>query len=421
MKKRGTTHVDWTISLAFFLMYIIWFFFFVRPNFFPDETQLSLIRHIETNFKSDYTWTINKLPLMIRTNVSNSHEPIIADFPYPWSPEKTFVPGIGEFILDNGKIIFLGNVKTGTNLFWMLNSMENYTSYSYLKTLNANQDSAASGLLKVVFNNNIYTEIYYNDAIRVNQTSIRINNEALDIRNNYTDIRDSLAIYRTETIAANHTSYVFAENSFLYNYFNLNRLGNYYASIVMSLHRYTDYFSSNLYYGNINYSNPGCTQFYGDRITFYDANGVTFLFSNITSIRFCYDNNIINLNISFPLKSETFYKLFFHEGNFTSIEPNRYEYYFGSVERQKGLYLEKIKNIDYEDLRRRWKIPMTKEFKITVWNTTYIDLTKRANYTLAEIGFLRGTTKDVTASEWNDFIVSKYGKLEEAVVNIKTW
>ena len=98
MKKRGTSQVDWAISLALFLIYVIWFFIFVRPTFLQDNVQESLINIVEDNFKEDYKWTVSKLPIMIHTNITNTYEPIILDFPYSWEQNHSRLDDNKEFV-----------------------------------------------------------------------------------------------------------------------------------------------------------------------------------------------------------------------------------------------------------------------------------------------------------------------------------
>ncbi len=421
MKKRGATHVDWAVSLALFLLYIGWFFIFINPVFIKDNTQQALISTVEDNFKTEYRWTVRRLPLIIYPNVSNNYLPIIVNFNYNWTKNNTLLGNYLEFSLDNSKLIFLGNVSNETRIFWLINSDENYTAKSYLKDLNANATVVTTGKdLKVVFSNSIYESISYKDKVRLNKTELYVEDDEIEVNNNYTNITDSVAIYRISTQGLNHTSYIFAKNSLIWNIIRLNMNGSYNFKINAELYDYENYYASNNYYGVVNYSAPGCKQFNNDYLNFYNSNSISFIFNTTAVIRFCYANDTINLNMTFSLENETYYKIYLHEGNFSNISIREYAYKFGAIEREKGLYLEKINNINYDTIKTRWNYPSVRDFKMTIWNLTSADLINRTDLTIKEIG-RSPNVEDVSAKEWDDFVITKEAMYYPALVNIKTW
>ncbi len=422
MEKGGITQVDWAISLGLFLMFVVWFFIIVRPQFLEDELQTSLADVLEDNFKTDYRWTINKLPLIVKTNITNDYEPIIADFPFSWEKNHTNLDNNTEFVLDNGKIIFIEALNQTTRLFWFINSDDNYTQKSFLKSLNANATVATTGQnLKISFKDSLYNEISYNNKVRLNNTVIWVEDEPIEIDSNSSSFYDTVAIYNIETEAINHTSYIFPKNSVIYNYMNLNKNESYTLTIFADLHDYTKYYASNLYYGNISYDNPSCTAFSSDRITLYDINSVTFNFNSFANIKFCYDNETIKFNATFTLENETYYKIYFHEGNFSNITLKRYEADFGAIEKEKGLNFDKIKSINYQSLKDTWNVPESRDFRIVIWNTTSVYLVNRTELSIFEVGASNKGTEDVAVKEWDDHILTGDGQLHNAVVNIKTW
>ena len=162
MKKRGVTQVDWAISLALFLLYVAWFFIFINPMFLEDNTQEALLSIVEDNFKDGYRWEVRKIPLIIYTNTTNSYLPIVEEFNYNWTLSNTKLANNKEFLLDNGKIIFLADVNAQTKYLWLMNSNENYTMKTNTIDLNANETTATTGNnLKVEFVNGLYNTIYY--------------------------------------------------------------------------------------------------------------------------------------------------------------------------------------------------------------------------------------------------------------------
>ncbi len=416
MKKRGATHVDWAISLALFLLYVAWFFIFINPTFMQDNTQEALISIVESNFKDEYRWEIRTLPIVIYTNQTNSYLPIVEDFNYNWT--NIYLKD-KEYLLDNGKIIFLADVDNETKTYLILNSNENYTYSKEYLNFNANNSVATSGNLKVELENSLFKTIEYKNKLRLNKTRIYIENDLIETNNNISNITNIAAFYRIKTESLNHTTYVFAENSFLWNIIKLSKNGSYIFELKTELYDYENYFATNNYHGKINYTYPGCKEFNNDYITFYNGNGISFIFNKTAAIRFCYDNDIINLNISFSLENETYYKIHLHEGDYSNITKKQYEVKFGAIEREKGLYLEKLNNMNYNSLKTEWNYPNEREFRLIIWNTTSADLVNRTNE-IIDIGVSQNT-EDVSVKEWDDFIITKHNIKYPALVNIKTW
>ncbi len=416
MKKRGATQVDWAISLALFLLYVAWFFIFVNPTFIQDNTQEALISIVEENFKGDYRWEIRTLPLIIYTNQTSKYLPIVEDFNYDWA--NIYLED-KEYLLDNGKIIFLADVDAETKSYLILNSNENYTYSKDYLNFNANNSVAISNKLKVKVEDSLFKAIEYDNKLRLNKTRIFIENDLIETNRNASNVTNIAAFYRIKTESLNHTTYVFAENTLLWNIIKLGKNENYNFELKTELYDYENYFATNNYHGKINYSYPGCKEFNNDHITFYNGNGISFIFNNTAIIRFCYDNDIINLNISFSLENETYYKIHLHEGNYSNVTKKQYKAKFGAIEREKGLYLEKLNNINYNNIKTEWNYPGGREFRLTIWNTTSADLINRTNE-IIDIGKFP-ITEDVSVKEWDDFIITKYNIKYPALVNIKTW
>ena len=420
MKKRGVTQVDWAISLALFLLYVAWFFIFINPMFLEDNTQEALLSIVEDNFKDGYRWEVRKIPLIIYTNTTNSYLPIVEEFNYNWTLSNTKLANNKEFLLDNGKIIFLADVNAQTKYLWLMNSNENYTMKTNTIDLNANETTATTGNnLKVEFVNGLYNTIYYKNKERLNNTKIYIEDDLIERENNQSIINKTIATYRIQTQAFNHTTYIFAKNSLLWNIIKSNMNETYSVKLNFVLYDYEHYYASNQYYGSINYTIPACKQFNNNYLNFYNGDSISFIFNNTASIRFCYENDEINLNITFSIRNESFYKIYLHENNFSNISIKEYDIKFGAIEREKGLNLEKINNLNYQDLKNSWNYPSNKDFKITIWNITSADLINRST-SIADIG-RSPNVEDVSVKEWDDYVLTKEAELYPALINVKTW
>ena len=59
--KRGITQVDWAISLAIFLLFLVWFFIFTKPLHDPNSDYESLAEIVLENFQKDMNIEQRKL------------------------------------------------------------------------------------------------------------------------------------------------------------------------------------------------------------------------------------------------------------------------------------------------------------------------------------------------------------------------
>jgi len=429
MHKRGVTQIDWAISLSIFLLYIAWFFIYINPSFIKDDTGEVLSYMVESKFRVDYEWNISKVPLLIYSNATRENEPIIAEFNYAWDKNKTLLGDDINFIFDNGKIIFLGNIINETNIFWLMNSVEDYNKTEEITDLNSYSTYATNSRnLSVYFENAFFSSVYYKDRVRINNTKIYVNDENMDTSGSYSE-SNFAAIYRINSDVFNHTTYVFAGNPGIYNYFNFNTQASYSLRISTNIYNYENYYATNEFYGNKT-SLPDCTSeepysFENEYLNFYNTgtepDAMTLIFNKTASIKLCYDGIKIKANISFTIANETWYKIEFNEGDYRNITLSRYNYDFGIVQREKGLYLPRIEEMDYYELKNSWNYPDERDFRITVWNISRATLANRTEYMIKDVGPNKSIIKDVTVAEWDDFILTKEGDKYPVLINIRTW
>jgi hypothetical protein len=429
MQKRGITQIDWAISLSIFLLYVAWFFIYMNPSFVKDDTGEVLEYMVESRFKSEYDWNITKLPLFIYSNVTNEYEPVIVEFNYALEKNKTLLGNDINFIYDNGKIIFLGNIINETNIFWILNSIENYNKTDEITDLNSYSTYATNSKnLSVYFENAFFSSIHYKNRARINNTKIYVNDELMNTTGSYSE-HNFVAIYKINSDVFNHTTYVFARNPRVYNYFNFNTEASYNLRISTNIYNYNNYYATNAYYGNKT-SLPNCTSeepysFENEYLNFYNTgtepDAMTIAFNKTAAINLCYDGIGIKANISFTIANETWYKIEFNEGDYRNITLSRYNYAFGIAQKETGLYLSKIEEMDYNELKLNWSYPVDRDFKITVWNITRATITNRTEYVIRDIGPNKTNIKDVTVNEWDEFILTKEGIKYPALISVKSW
>lgn len=71
--QKGTSHVDWAISVGLFVVYVLLLFIFLKPGAEPSYSTSSLFKIVEYNLHRDAKYSMEKTPVFIR--------PIPGDFP----------------------------------------------------------------------------------------------------------------------------------------------------------------------------------------------------------------------------------------------------------------------------------------------------------------------------------------------------
>src|SRR3989338_2951521 len=64
MKKRGSTHADWAISLGIFLVYTLSLFLLIQPGVEPVFRNENLVKIVEDSFVGDTRLVIEKTPII---------------------------------------------------------------------------------------------------------------------------------------------------------------------------------------------------------------------------------------------------------------------------------------------------------------------------------------------------------------------
>ena len=65
IKKRGSTHVDWVMSIGIFLIYLLALFIIIKPGVREIYSEDTLLSIVENNVKGNIVWTIKETPLFI--------------------------------------------------------------------------------------------------------------------------------------------------------------------------------------------------------------------------------------------------------------------------------------------------------------------------------------------------------------------
>ena len=416
MKKRGTSQIDWIMSLALFLLYIGWFFAFVAPSIKFDSNKDSFMILLKNNFKNEFNWELQKFPLFIEHNQTGNLKPIILDYNLN-STEIKFLDET-DYIIWNNKLIFLANISSNIETYWILEGIEFNNSYQYTG-LNAEDNWASTENFRVSFNQGLPNKIVYEEETKIDNIDYNINEVNFNPSNySYTDF-GFVAVYVSTTENINHTSLIFANNNEMHNYITLeDPESNYTITLEMELDNYPSYYSNNLYYADFDYSNETqYTNYSHDSVTFYSSTeGFTIYFDNDVEFNFSYYNTSLNVIINIPFTGNYEYNYFFHDGNYSSISKTDYVTKFGVTETLEGINLENV-TTDYDYLKNKWNFP--KDFNILIYeNTSAYSYLQDAKY---EIGSYNPNKRNVYAQTEDIMALNTDGSFSNVHVNYRIW
>ena len=407
MHKRGVSQVDWVISLAIFLLYIAWFFLFIRPLSVQQGTP-NLVDNIMEKISQEAYATILDYPVIIESSVSITREPVIVDTILS-NQENSFMLNKSFFLLA-GKLFFLENILPGTTVQDIINSNETYTPYTEITDLMATNNSVSADGIDVELNNNlvqtadfngpkIFSYNLYADNVHISSSNLTFSNFGI------------AAIYPVSRQFFNATNIFFSYNSRIYTLFQ----GVASISQNLEIYKYENYFFDSNNNGGI--ATGGCYNHNSDMVEFFTQDSVMLIiFSKNADISFCGKNSSMDLNLNFGLNGTAMQKIIFYQGSpgdFAKYK-NGYSVRMGIPYQITGLSLfnlELLNITNYNNLKARWGVG---DFRVTVINSTNDDK-------IIEFGGTPYEKATVYARENRGFLVDKFGNLEDVKISVQAW
>ena len=424
--KKGQMQMDWAMSLAIFLLYISWFFLFIRPNFAPPTDLYSLFSLAEDGFRENTTWSNSLMPVFVKNNITSVDEPVIAGFAKNWLVNNTAFKDKRYFVIDEEKLLFLSNLSEGRTIFWLAHSPDDkYTMAPVTKDLHAGDLSASVNKngFRADFKDGLLSSMTYNGKTRVEDFGISINSQKIktgQTTNSTFNLTSITAKYKMESPMLNHTSYIFAENTKVYSYASSSQnTGNQNTlTLSFSISNYTNYYSSSAHSGMLA-GLEDCDKYTDDYVDFYDSSGgLTIITDKDANITLCYDLHL-DAEITIPFNNKTEYKVLLHMGNYenTLQYVNYMTTQLGATDNTTGLSLVKINatnQTEYSALKKQWGFPNSRELSFMVLNASGSVI---YDYSPEK----PPSTANVYVKEWHDYILDKYGAKTRYKIRVKVW
>lgn len=416
--KKASSQIDWILSLSIFLVYLFWFFIFVVPSFEKPDTPGSVIANAFESLKNNLTWTVYKAPVIVRSNLSMTNEPIIMNYTWNWS--NYILDSNNLTFRDRNRLLFVANLTKGPNIFEFVFSSKNYSVRNRTGFLHATDDyvSVNSKSFKVNIDGSILRKMTYFNSELIRDAAYV--SKGFEIRPNSTSYLASskVARYVLNSQLFNITTYLFAYNSRVYHFIEPNTNQDFNLTASYTLKKFTDYFSDNLNKGLINYSSDKCRTFNSDYIDVYGSlDGVSFYSTKPMRIRLCNINETLTLNLTIKGSSTTEFRVYAHDDNYnTTINiTDPYVLEYGALEALTGISIDRTKALNksgFDTIKSAFGIGS--RFSFTVYNKTFHELLKIEKVSPSE-------NDNVYVKLLPCWMLDKYGRIERCNINIKVW
>jgi hypothetical protein len=419
MNKRGDSQLDWIMSLALFLLYIIWFFAFISPTISSSGNNDPLIYLLKTNFEKEFEGRIIRYPIFIEYNETPVFLPIFLN--YTSNNSDIRFSDDTQYLIWNNKLIFLGNLSEQRKTMWVVEDNDYNLTYVF-NELNVMPQRVTNQNLTLRLSDSLPDSISYRADEKIYDITYKINGAEFAPRNtSYHDVGFA-AIYQASTQNINHTTFVFAYSPEIYNFITKENINsNYTFSLDLELDNFPNYYSDNNLYGNFSYGNATQSFNYSyDSITLYSGTaGMTMFFDSDVMFNFTSYNDTLTMEVIFPVSSLYEYRYYFHKGSYRYGYKRDANVRIGAIEKSEGILPDNITST-YSYLKDKWNFPNEKEFNIRLYSNTTA-YSGQDTFPIKEIGPETPIKKNLQAATENYYALDENGEIYPIHVNFKVW
>jgi hypothetical protein len=366
--KKALSQVDWAMSLAIFLMYLAWFFIFVKPMLYPSTNMGVLLDILDDGIEREIFQDISRLKVFV-PHTDNAYEPVIIPFDKDWQKSK-IAHSADYFVIDGERMFFLANTSKSTvfQMYYPHKAVE----MTLPRIAIADDQQARAGTFTAYFEDYLLDKVSFDGEVRLSGFNMKIDDTVLDGDGDMYNM-SLLAKYVKQGDSINLTSYFFAENSRLYNYIKVTDHRNHSATIDFAAYNYTYFYINQLNNGELRYSiAQSCKYYTTDFLDLYDSNsGLLITFDRAISFRLCTNETSPSVRLEFPVSpgDEYNFNIFLHPGGADSVKDYPLNPVVGVTETLKTVSSEKarlLRNRNYAYLKQVFRYPDARDFNITI-------------------------------------------------------
>jgi hypothetical protein len=182
--KKGTSHVDWAISMSIFLMYTLFVLLFLKPGIEPIYNEDNLISIVENGFINHTTYQVSITPIFLGATgafVGENDYKIRIKYNFPFSGSSdNFAVMDRDMTIIKSKMLdsvqeleFDAHLTSADSVFWLLFSKD----VSYQNENPANALEATYGVLEdpdeLTFNLGVSNDVKGMSAEKINGINVR--------------------------------------------------------------------------------------------------------------------------------------------------------------------------------------------------------------------------------------------------------
>lgn len=412
--KKALSHVDWAMSLAIFLMYLAWFFIFVRPILAPNQSADVLLDILDDGVSSMIYQDTSRLKIFVNSTEPSDYEPIIIPFDRAWA-EHDIAHTADYFAIDDKKMFFLANM-SNTSVFSVYHPMDAHVR-GPPRFLDANYARARSGSFSAHFNDYLLDRAFFMDEQRLRDFSIVVDDTVFSGQGSYANWT-FIGKYALEGDFINLSSYVFADNSRVYSFLSPSDFRNHSVVVEFVVYNYTQFYVDPMSNGELKYRIlENCAWYDTDFLDLYgDGSGLAVITDKNVSMRLCTNETDAKVRIEFDVVvgSKTELDFFLHEGDADDLKHYPVRPIVGVVENIRSVSAKQVgllNNRDYDYLKQMFGYPRANNFNVQV----------SSSVVSASAGIPQPEIQDVYARKIDGFILDGFYRPQGVNITMSVW
>lgn len=427
IKKKGASQLDWAISLALFLLYLTWFFMFIRPQYNENNLYIPTTKDIIEDIKEKSSIEINKIPLFIESDYNLKDNLFTIDMDF-FIDTGFIIEHDGSFIILDDILYFIDDINDEKKYYMITQSNVIEKKISNIKNFSAitieNDTVNLNSNFKIIFDEDSVEKIDYKNSEKITKISFYQDSENLD-PDNFTIDNSQIFINMKESYQPFKVNYITTLNNqkIRMNIDKNDFYENKNISIKYDIKDVSYYYLDNNLNGNISSLNT-CLNATKNKIMLKNSedDSVLYIFDQIVLLNICkaeedsatlkiiYENQDISYSIGF--------------GNYSYDEElnEEYKYEFGFRLKNKDIYLPYFMELNSSDLKTH--LTKVNGYKINLYNTTNKSSTKVKKKNLLKSIKSSNNTNTFTETFSKDIIVTTYDEKinpERMILNVVVW
>ncbi len=403
MDKKGGSQIDWAISLGIFLIYLAWFFLFVRP-IVPSQVGFeSGLDLLQDQTEDEVYWTIYKVPLIIKSNVSGSFPVIVND-----------LIGYGDFVgmnnieivEDQGRTFFIKSLSSSNYYDYLYGSSYNYTD-KWNTSFVVNEEFVSTEGMTVEFGSGRVDNVTFNGIRRIRDFDLYVGNAKVDeAYHSYSSSRFFSKHFLKYFV--NHTTHVFDGFPWIYGFVD----GNGSVKLKFNLDDYSLYYINPTSSGSVSSNSTECLEFNSNYISISDfTDSILFVVEDYDSINISFCGGTTNFDLYFDVdftNSFSYRTLFLTKTQNASYYVDPFSVNLGYPFEVKGINEDKLFNLTNRSYTEAKDVLNVEDRDFMIEFDTY-----NVNY---KVGANASFLGNIKSREVNSKVINEYGVKKNATI-----